>query len=88
MFEHLFTLTYRNFRALVTQQLLWGSNPARGHFIDDNRSLDKIYEAICNRIREKYEEHGIEMSDDEIKEAADNLLRFCYKVVENNLKKE
>lgn len=50
--------------------------------MEDNRSLDEIYEAICTRIRERYAEQGIEILDEEVKEAADNLLRFCGRVVE------
>ena len=50
--------------------------------MEDNRSLDEIYEAICTRIRERYTEQGMEISDEEVKKATDNLLRFCNKVVE------
>ena len=53
-----------------------------GYYMEDNRSLDEIYEAICTRIIERYAEQGIELSDKEVKNAADNLLRFCNKVIE------
>lgn len=56
--------------------------------MEDNRSLDEIYEAICTRIRERYAEQGVELSDDEIKEAADNLLRFCNRVMEIEMTEE
>lgn len=84
MFEHLFTLTSKNFRALVAQQFLWVRIP-HGYYMEDNRSLDEIYEAICTRIRELYVEQGIEISDEEMKKAADNLLRFCNQVIEINV---
>ena len=50
--------------------------------MEDNRSLDEIYEAICNRIRERDAEQGIEISYDEVKEAADNLLRYCNRIID------
>lgn len=50
--------------------------------MEDNRPLDEIYEAICDRIRKGYIEQGEEISDEEVKKAADNLLRFCNKVAE------
>ncbi len=80
MFEHLFTLTSRNFRALVAQQFLRVRIP-HGLFMEDNRSLDEIYKAICERIRKGYVDQGIEISDEEVKKAADNLLRFCNRIV-------
>lgn len=56
--------------------------------MEDNRSLDEIYEAVCNRIRERYVEQGIEISDEEVRKAADNLLRFCNRVIDINANKE
>ena len=50
--------------------------------MEDNRSLDEIYDAICTRIRERYVEQGIEISDEEVKKAADNLIRCCNHVLE------
>lgn len=87
MFEHLFTLTSRSFPALVEQQLLRVRIP-HGYYMEDNRSLDEIYEAVCNRIRERYVEQGIEISDEEVRKAADNLLRFCNRVIDINANKE
>lgn len=81
MFEHLFTLTSKNFRVVVAQQLLWVRIP-HGLFMEDNRSLDEIYEDICNRIRERYLEQGIGVSDEEVKKAADNLLRYCNRIID------
>lgn len=56
--------------------------------MEDNRSLDEIYEAICTRIRERYAEQGTVASDEEVKKAADNLLRFCNKIIEIETKKD
>ena len=46
------------------------------------RSTEEIYENLCNRIHERYAEQGIEVSDEEVKKAADNLLRFCNRIAE------
>ena len=40
------------------------------------RSTEEIYESLCNRIRERYAEDGEQLTDKEVREAADNLLGF------------
>jgi len=50
--------------------------------MEDERTLDEIYEAICKRLEERYIEQGINLSDEEIKKATDNWLRFCNKLIE------
>ena len=87
VFEHLFTLTSRNVISLVVQQFLRVRNPHK-YYIVYNRSLDEIYEAICNRIQERYAKQGIEISDEEVRKAADNLIRFCNRVMEIEMTEE
>jgi len=53
--------------------------------MEDNRSLEEIYDAICKRLRGRYAEQGIEISDEEVKKAADNLLRFCNRLIDFNI---
>lgn len=50
--------------------------------MEDDRTLDKIYESICDRIRIGYVERGESVSDEEVKKAADSLLRFCNRIIE------
>jgi hypothetical protein len=50
--------------------------------MQDDRTLDEIYDAICNRIREPYAEQGIEISDDEVKKATGNLLNYCNRIID------
>lgn len=51
------------------------------------RSTEEIYESLCNRIRKRYAEDGVQLTDKEIKEAADNLLGLCNKIIEIEIKK-
>jgi len=51
------------------------------------RSLDEIYESLCNRIRDRYAEDGEQLTDKEAREAADNLLGLCNKIVEIEINK-
>lgn len=51
------------------------------------RSTEEIYESLCNRIRERYAEDGEQLTDKEVREAADNLLGLCNKIVEIEMKK-
>jgi len=44
--------------------------------MEDNLSLDEIYDAICKRIQERYAKQGKEKPDEEVKKAADNWLRL------------
>ena len=76
-------LDFHELQSRCSATTFTGSNPTRVH-MEDNRSLDEIYEAICNRIRERYAEQGVETSDDEVKKAADNLIRFCNRLADIN----
>jgi len=55
--------------------------------MEDNRSLDEIYEAMRMRIRQRYAEDGEQLTDKEVREAADNLLGLCNKIIEIEIKK-
>lgn len=50
--------------------------------MEDDRTLDEIYESICDRIRIGYIERGEDISDEEVRKAADNLLRFCNRIID------
>jgi len=50
--------------------------------MEEYRTLDEFYEAICDRIRKGYVERGEDVSDEEMKKAADNLLQFCDRIAE------
>lgn len=56
--------------------------------MNEKRSLDEIYQSICNRIRNQYAERGEHLTDKEVREAADNLLGFCNKVIEIHMEKD
>jgi len=56
--------------------------------MEDERTLDEIYDAICKRLQERYTEQGQDISDEEVKKAADNWLRFCNKLIEIEMKKK
>ena len=50
--------------------------------MNTQRSIDEIYESLCNRIRQRYAEDGEQLTDKEVRDAADNLLGLCNKIVE------
>lgn len=52
------------------------------------RSTEEIYESLCKRIRQRYAEDGEQLTDKEVREAADNLLGLCNKIVEIEMKKD
>ena len=54
------------------------------HFLEDNLSLDEIYDAICKRLQERYAEQGEKISDEEVRKATDNLLRYCNRIIDIN----
>ena len=66
--------------------LLWFESQA-GAYMKKQRSLDEIYESLCNRIRDRYAEDGEQLTDKEAREAADNLLGLCNKIVEIEINK-
>ena len=51
------------------------------------RSTEEIYESLCNCIRQRYAEDGEQLTDKEVREAADNLLGLCNKIVEIEMSK-
>ncbi|MCH2546940.1 MAG: hypothetical protein MK052_04935 [Alphaproteobacteria bacterium] len=51
------------------------------------RSTEEIYENLCNCIRERYAKDGEQLTDKEVREAADNLLGLCNKIVDGEYKK-
>ena len=50
--------------------------------MEDERTLDEIHEAICKHLQECYAEQGEEISDEEVRKAADNWLRFCNHIID------
>ena len=52
------------------------------------RSTEEIYESLCNRIRQRYAEDGEQLTDKEVRDAADNLLGLCNKIVEIEMSKD
>lgn len=80
-------LDFIKFQCIDFERLIMVRIP-HGLFMEDNCSLDEIYEAICNRIRERYAEDGEQLTDKEVIEAADNLLGLCNKIVEIEINKK
>lgn len=52
------------------------------------RSTEEIYESLCNRIRQRYAEDGEQLTDKEVREAANNLLGLCDKIIEIEMQKD
>ncbi len=56
--------------------------------MNKRRSTEEIYESLCNRIRERYADEGEQLTDKEVRAAADNLLGLCNKIVEIEISKK
>jgi hypothetical protein len=56
--------------------------------MNTRRSIDEIYESLCSRIRARYAEDGEHLTDKEVREAADNLLGLCNKIIEIEMSKD
>lgn len=67
--------------------LLWFESHA-GAYMMKQRSTEEIYESLCNRIRQRYAEDGEQLTDKEVREAVDNLLGLCNKIIEIEMKNE
>jgi signal transduction histidine kinase len=48
------------------------------------RTLQEIHASICDYIKGMYAANGSLLSEEEVTEAANNLIRFCERVVELN----
>ena len=55
--------------------------------MNTQRNIDEIYESLCNRIRQRYAEDGEQLTDKEVREAADNLPGLYNEIIEIEMKR-